>query len=275
MPASDAFAAMTCNGEAVQTVAAGDRLQLRPRSSSKIAELLDGQYSFFDMLADSDYFQDDGLVPKVGLGVSLTVNYRAHPRLVRGVSALFYHGLMTPARDLIVGDETLRLRHELREVGLDVDANPLYWVDHTSRMERDFLTSSLYNVGEAEVVVRLFKFLTSVIPHRLITVISPYRKQVLLLKEMLPPTVPTYTVDEIIGQERPVVIVSLVCSDLSDSGVQSHGLGFLREPNRVNVMVSRAKELAILVGSRAHFAKSRVGFWETLTTRATGIQPDF
>jgi superfamily I DNA and/or RNA helicase len=53
------------------------------------------------------------------------------------------------------------------------------------------------------------------------------------------------TVDKFQGQEAPVVIVSLCASTLSEA---PRGAGFLLSPNRLNVAVSRAQALAIVVG---------------------------
>ena len=54
------------------------------------------------------------------------------------------------------------------------------------------------------------------------------------------------TVDSFQGQEAPVAIHSLTAS----SGDDTHrGVGFLLEPNRLNVAISRAQCLSIVVGS--------------------------
>ena len=54
------------------------------------------------------------------------------------------------------------------------------------------------------------------------------------------------TVDRFQGQEAPVVIVSLASSTLEDA---PRGAAFLLNPNRINVAISRARTLAIVVGS--------------------------
>jgi uncharacterized protein len=54
------------------------------------------------------------------------------------------------------------------------------------------------------------------------------------------------TVDRFQGQEAPVVIYSLTAS--SSDGVP-RGVDFLLSINRLNVAVSRARALAVLVGS--------------------------
>ena len=55
------------------------------------------------------------------------------------------------------------------------------------------------------------------------------------------------TVDSVQGREAEVVLVSLVRNN-SHSGVQE-AIGFLEEPERVNVMFSRARRLLVIVGA--------------------------
>jgi uncharacterized protein len=62
-------------------------------------------------------------------------------------------------------------------------------------------------------------------------------------------------VDKFQGQEAPVVIVSM-CSSSGDSSPR--GLDFLLDANRLNVALSRAQSLAIVVGS-PEIARTRVG----------------
>jgi superfamily I DNA and/or RNA helicase len=54
------------------------------------------------------------------------------------------------------------------------------------------------------------------------------------------------SVDKFQGQEAAVVIVSLCASTLDEA---PRGAEFLLSPNRLNVAVSRAQALAIVVGS--------------------------
>ena len=56
------------------------------------------------------------------------------------------------------------------------------------------------------------------------------------------------TVDKFQGQESPVVIYSLTSSSVEEA---PRGLSFLFNKNRLNVATSRAKCMAILVGSDA------------------------
>ena len=70
--------------------------------------------------------------------------------------------------------------------------------------------------------------------------------QVNRLQERLNGKARVGTVDKFQGQEAPVAIHSLTAS----SGEEApRGLSFLLEPNRLNVAISRAQCLSIVVGS--------------------------
>ena len=77
-------------------------------------------------------------------------------------------------------------------------------------------------------------------------VVAPYNAQVRRLREALPAGVRVGTVDKFQGQEAPVVFFSMATSSGDDV---SRGLAFLFSRNRLNVAISRAQCLAILVCS--------------------------
>jgi len=79
-----------------------------------------------------------------------------------------------------------------------------------------------------------------------ILIIAPYNMQVNRLQARLGERARIGTVDKFQGQEAPVAIFSLTASD-GDSAPR--GLDFLLDPNRVNVAISRAQCLSIVVGS--------------------------
>ena len=74
--------------------------------------------------------------------------------------------------------------------------------------------------------------------------IAPYNAQVRTLQAALPDGARVGSVDKFQGQEAPVCILSL-CSSYGEYG--SRGLGFILDRNRVNVAISRAKCLAVVV----------------------------
>jgi len=74
--------------------------------------------------------------------------------------------------------------------------------------------------------------------------IAPYNAQVRALQAALPSSARVGSVDRFQGQEAPVCILSL-CSSYGEYG--SRGLAFILDRNRVNVAISRAQCLAVVV----------------------------
>ncbi|MDH3503935.1 MAG: TM0106 family RecB-like putative nuclease [Nitrospirota bacterium] len=74
--------------------------------------------------------------------------------------------------------------------------------------------------------------------------IAPYNAQVRALQVALPDDARIGSVDKFQGQEAPVCILSL-CSSYGEYG--SRGLAFILDRNRVNVAISRAKCMAVVV----------------------------
>jgi uncharacterized protein len=74
--------------------------------------------------------------------------------------------------------------------------------------------------------------------------IAPYNAQVRALKTALPDGARIGSVDKFQGQEAPVCILSL-CSSYGEYG--SRGLAFILDRNRINVAISRAQCLAVVV----------------------------
>ena len=74
--------------------------------------------------------------------------------------------------------------------------------------------------------------------------IAPYNAQVRALQSALPTAARVGSVDKFQGQEAPVCILSL-CSSFGEYG--SRGLAFILDRNRINVAISRAKCLAVVV----------------------------
>jgi ATP-dependent RNA/DNA helicase IGHMBP2 len=91
---------------------------------------------------------------------------------------------------------------------------------------------------------------------------------VLILKDLLKlfPEIFVGSLEESQGQERNIVVISLVRSLISEQGRHDVAtgpteLGFLSDIRRTNVLISRAQRLVILVGDLANFAHSGIESW--------------
>lgn len=81
-----------------------------------------------------------------------------------------------------------------------------------------------------------------------ILVVAPYNAQVRCLRAVLPDRARVGTVDKFQGQEAPIVVFSMTSSTGEDV---PRGMDFLFSKNRLNVAVSRAQCLAMIVASPA------------------------
>jgi uncharacterized protein len=79
-----------------------------------------------------------------------------------------------------------------------------------------------------------------------VLVVAPYNAQVNLLKSTLPAGARVGTIDKFQGQEAEAVIVSMTTSN---GDCLPRNIEFLYDKNRLNVAVSRAKCLALVVAS--------------------------
>jgi predicted RecB family nuclease len=177
------------------------------------------------------------------LGVFLDHTHRLHPDICGYVSEVFYEGRLSP----LPGCERQKV------LGADALAGSgLRWVPVDHQGNR---TSSL---EEADAVQRIFgdlvgrDFLTRDGTERVLTaddilVVAPYNAQVALLAQKVP-RARVGTVDKFQGRQAAVVIVSMACS--SPEGAH-RGMDFLYSRNRINVAVSRAQALSIVVASPA------------------------
>lgn len=104
-----------------------------------------------------------------------------------------------------------------------------------------------------------------------VAVISPYKQQVYILKDLLlnNPELQVYatqisvnTIDSFQGQERDVVYISLTRSNAEGT------IGFLADTRRMNVAMTRAKKKLVVIGDSATLSRS--AFYSDFITYAEG-----
>ncbi|HEY4913875.1 MAG TPA: DEAD/DEAH box helicase family protein [Candidatus Dormibacteraeota bacterium] len=165
--------------------------------------------------------------------IMLPRQYRMREPIGRVVSDLFYEG---------------KLVHEAPHPRMPLPwpfDRELVWVDTGAQDEYRDAQRSVAN----EFEVALCKDITSIIRRRVrkakLAVIAMYASQVNRLSSALKGIVPPEdieSVDAFEGRESDAVILSLVRSN------DRAAIGFLNDPNRVNVAISRAKKLLVIVG---------------------------
>jgi superfamily I DNA and/or RNA helicase len=189
----------------------------------------------------------------------LRMQYRMNEEIMRFSSDWFYGNQVESAPEV-----------KYRSI-LDLDV-PMEWIDTSALMEgegleaekemfrEEFVGESFGRINKAEAELTLLTLQqyferigkTRVLNERLdVGVISPYRAQVQFLrsqlrkKEYFKPfrtLISVNTVDGFQGQERDIIVISLVRSN--DEGQ----IGFLRDLRRMNVAITRARMKLIILG---------------------------
>lgn len=224
---------------ASRVVLAGDHCQLPPTVKS-IAALKGGL---------GTTLMERIVARKPSVVTLLTVQYRMNEQIMRFSSNWFYDGRVESAPEV-----------KYRGI-LDYD-NPITWIDTSeSGAKEEFVGESFgrINKTEAELTLEALKnYFTKIGRQRIadehidVGVISPYRAQVQLLRRMVRKAeffkpyrgcITVNTVDGFQGQERDIIVISLVRSN--DDGQ----IGFLSDLRRMNVAITRARMKLIIVGS--------------------------
>ena len=179
-------------------------------------------------------------------GIFLSKTRRMHPDLCRFVSDSFYDGrLMAEAGN------------ERQGLILNPDADPALAPTGLRFISVEHEGCSQKSEAEANRVRQLYQSLLAqrwidrkgrVRPIGVddILVVSPYNMQVNLLRSRLPEGARVGTVDKFQGQEAAVVLISMATSSGDDLPRQ---IEFLYSRNRLNVAISRARCLAVIVAS--------------------------
>jgi uncharacterized protein len=180
-------------------------------------------------------------------GVFLNKTWRLHSSINSYISKLFYDHKL----DIEEGNDLQRL------VGETAFTKPGIYFEEVQHSGNQNSSPEEVNTVKSIIDTLLSKNLSWIDregnKHLLtegdIKVISPYNAQVNALKSVLP-GIDIGTVDKFQGQEAPVIIMSLATSTPEDA---PRGMEFLYSLNRLNVAVSRAKAVFIMVANSSLF----------------------
>ncbi len=187
--------------------------------------------------------QEHQTIPR-DLGVFLEKTFRLHPKLCRFISGAVYEGRLSS--EDITGDRCLIAPQKSLVLA---DSGVLFMpVEHEDNSQE-----SEEEVEEIKKIVTdllKFGFKDENGNHRNLTIddiliVAPYNMQVQKVQEAIPDA-KVGTVDKFQGQEAAVVIFSMCASNVETS---NRGLKFLLSRNRINVAISRAQILSIIVGN--------------------------
>jgi len=175
------------------------------------------------------------------------MQYRMNEEIMRFSSDWFYGNQVESAPEV-----------KYRSI-LDLDI-PMTWVDTSEMGNEEFVGESFGRINRAEAELTLMaleQYFTKIGKQRILEerldvgIISPYRAQVQYLRHLLKKRdffkpfrslISVNTVDGFQGQERDIILISLVRAN--DEGQ----IGFLRDLRRMNVAITRARMKLIILG---------------------------
>ena len=247
---------------------AGDPRQLGPVLRSALAAEAGLALSWLERLTMRDgphqqqaagaYAELDGFHP--AFVTLLTHNYRSHPALLHVPNTCFYGGALVARADAVRAN-AMCTWSGLTDAARAVPGGfPLLFHGVEGEDMREGNSPSWFNPQEAGEVLQHVRSVLdaagSGVKAADIGVITPYHKQKLKIAQLLRKhgleAVRVGSVEEFQGAERAVIILSAVRSSQEHVAFDTrHALGFLCNPKRFNVAITRARALLVVVGNPA------------------------
>ena len=180
-------------------------------------------------------------------------------------------------------DVSNKNEREISEEGEGQENSSLF-THHSSLYKEQFVGESFGRINKAEAeltLLTLAEYFTKISKQRVLSesidvgIISPYRAQVQYLKKLIKKyeffkpyrrLISVNTVDGFQGQERDVILISLVRSN--DEGQ----IGFLKDLRRMNVAMTRARMKLIILGNKDTMTKHP--FYKKLWEYVEGLNND-
>ncbi|KAJ4456571.1 putative tRNA-splicing endonuclease positive effector [Paratrimastix pyriformis] len=204
----------------------------------------------------------------------LRTQYRMHPAIASFPNQAFYNGLLFDAESVYQRPTPPWEQPENADRGLLL-LPPVLFLDSRAEEKRPPNGHSFFNDGQIEVVMGMVKALLATIPKGAslpsVGIIAFYAAQVERFQKRVGPFLQKYpglslharTVDGFQGGEDDVIFLSTVRSNGQGN------IGFTKNPNRMNVALTRARQSLVIVGSMETLAASAVkspdrNFWGRL-----------
>ena len=202
----------------------GDHKQLRPNPTVyELAEKYKLKVSLFERLINNG-------IPHI----TLEKQHRMRPEI-----SDYMHHIYPALKD----DASVLHYDNIKGIGKDV-----FFLSHHFEEDHDEELKSKGNYHEAKFIAELCRYLLlQGYDQSQITILTPYTGQLVKLKKFMPKDpfqgVRITAIDNFQGEENDIILVSLVRSNKDNS------IGFLKEDNRICVLLSRAKKGMYVVGN--------------------------
>ncbi|KAM8711194.1 hypothetical protein ACLKA7_000345 [Drosophila subpalustris] len=236
-------------------ILSGDHKQLGAViKNDRVASLGLGESLMERLLAHKLYEVDKSGNYDQTLQTRLRRNYRSHPEIVGIYNKLYYNGELIPLAPLD------QVSQAANWSVLPNGKFPILFQEASGSTQRENHSTSSFNDLEANIVCwMVLKLLCDGLGngHKVkqedIGIITPYLAQCKVINRKLRDrhqnNVEVGSVESYQGREKTIIIASMVSSFKS-----TH---FLSNPRRVNVLLSRAKSLMILIGNPVTLSKNK------------------
>ncbi len=256
----------------LRLILVGDQQQLEPTIKSPTAIKLSLNCSLFERLVLAiEKITNEGRIPSIEKQF-LNEQYRMHPDIAAFSSLEFY----TPP-GLTNGPNTLWLPPNMFAFWNANTFNKpiLFWDNPT--YESGNKIDGYFNSDEVQKVDILVKILLeNNVDRKDIGIITPYKRQIQELNAVMNDGVEEEnkieinTVDSYQGREKEYIIFSTVRSnngivEESEDGKENNPMGFVKDPKRLNVAITRAKYGMFIVGN-SEFLARHDEVWNNLVT---------
>jgi predicted RecB family nuclease len=193
-----------------------------------------------------DYLLDGAATIAAERGIFLTTSWRMNPAICSFISEAVYEGRLMPERGnaqrtLVLAPDAHALLRPAGLVHAPVDHNGC---SQASEPEADLIAHVYESALRQRYTDRAGRIHGMTTDN--ILVMAPYNVQVNLLKRRLPAGARVGTVDKFQGQEAELVLVSMTTSSELEL---PRNIEFLYSKNRLNVAISRARCLAVVVAN--------------------------
>lgn len=218
----------------------GDPKQLPPVVSSKFAgDHLGLSVSLMERVMTTRRYQKNPQYDTKYI-IQLLDNYRSHPSILHFSNVEFYNSMLRAKRN----DEEIMIATTWKQ--LPNKKFPVLF--HCGKTRTEMKGKSSFNEGEIIIVQEYVKKLLNEgfgknkkVVHEDIGIVTPYKAQSEMLKKLLPKEIEVGTSEYYQGREKLIMILSTVRSKTS--------IGFVSDKRRLNVCLTRAKALMIIVGN--------------------------
>ncbi|KYN14070.1 Putative helicase MOV-10 [Trachymyrmex cornetzi] len=234
-----------------QIVIAGDPYQLGPVIRCRRIEHLLGRSMLERLMNDCDPYKMQNGKYNPNYITKLIENYRSHENLLCVSNKLFYNNELKFRGK---ADTQMALNwSQLPNKQFPMIFQEVLGTEQRCKSQSVYNTAEVLSVLVYVVILMSTEFKKRALTQKDIGIITPFTRQQLHIKHYLAAMnlkdITVGTVETFQGQERNVIILSTARSRIFKHDSDEEHIGFLSNPKRFNVALTRAKALTIIIGN--------------------------